>query len=517
MAFPTFISSLFIQTENVNTVTFIANQALITGFLQASQNVTIRVYVDNSPGYGHQSNTVNIICSLITMGFNQTIQLIYNEDTLPNEQPTIVKLSKLIPDLNPLNPIPVMLNGVPISFIALSVFNSQPQPLFNFGITGGYDSESENLAKKTNTTIFLKLQPYCWPAVNALYIRDAIEQSTVSVDLSQVSVLGDYVFTRQNYYLPIPDMTHADYIAFQNSDPTKVKPYSDIIVVCSGVNPKANLMPVYGIGDTNGKVVTLSNVPAECVLFNLIASIAYTQDYSNVVKLKKGAIMTVIATVTDLCYENLMDILTGKNNLYLQITDYAKAHKLAERVSIIEFNDPQFDKFLKEVSERPDKILIVKMNGLPVKPFNYIYSKSTLPCVFEGKGTASLVLNLPVPFFNLTSSQLAQKMVYPTINPIQNIRLVKEKETNPNPQALECNKTVYRLIEQFSITNNKFVSEGMKATAFYAIGQLIWKLNMTEDPINQYIASLPVYFHNQENDKLLQAMSYMLKCTKDLN
>lgn len=513
MPFPEFISSLFAAEESVNSNTFEQNQALLTRFLQAEENEIIRIYVADSSGYGHQANTVNIMYSLIAAGFNQNIQMIYDDgDTVPK---TIVKLAALIPGLNPNNPLPVQINeNVTVSFITTTAFGQAPQDQLAFGITGGYDSSGTNLALLTKTSIFLKLQPYCWNQVNSLYINKGagVENQTV-IDLSTVAVLGNFVFTRQNYYLPVPTMSEADYTQFETVAAAKVPPYKAILAASTGGDPKVNMMPVYGIGDIGGNIESLGiGVTPESILFNLIASVAYTQEYSDVAHLKKGAVIVVIATVTEPCYGRLNNLLEGLNDTVPELNEYISSEDLNNRVDIINYNADNFTEKLAQVSASNKKILVVKMNGLPGAPFNYMYAKSTLPCVFEGKGTASLVLNLPIPFFNLTSSNSNIKYVYPTL-PLQNIKLLKP-EVAACTEAKTCNTTAFRLKESFSTTNSLFKTKQLDGTIIYNAGQLIWKAYSEDDSINKYLISLSTYFHKLQNDKLMNALLYMLIYTK---
>lgn len=515
MSFPTFINTLFASGESVNTNTFAQNQTLLNSFLQNTENATIRVYVSASPGYGHQANTVNIMWSLIAAGFNQAFQVIY--DDAPTVPTTIQKLATFIPGLNPAAPAPVTINGVTISFVAESAFDPATAPLINFGFTGGYDSSATNLAKTTNTTLFLKLQPYTWPQVNALYIRDAADASTITVDLSGVDVLGRFIFTRLDYYLPLPQMTDTDYDNFTTSDPTKVAPYRAILAASEGGT--ANMMPVYGIGDVNGTIESLTGANPESILYNLIASVASNQDNAAApANLRRGAVIVVIATVSqDPSYNNLTALINGTNDTVPQLNTYtADTLGLADRVDIISFDDDQFATLLAGVQGDARKILVVKMNGLPSTAFNYMYYKSTLPCVYEGKGTASLVLNLPVPFFNLTSSTSNRKYVYPSI-PLPNVKLI-QPETAANAQAVYCNNSVaFRLKESSVTTNTKFGTGGFDATVINAASQFMRNAYTDGNATKVYLDSLSTFFHNQANDKLLQALFYMLQLSKDLN
>ena len=497
MAFLPFVQTILAQGETVNTNTFQQNKDLLSAFLQNVTNATIRVYVTATSGFGHMANTVNIMKRLIVLGFNQNMQVIY--DDAPTVPTTIQKLAILIPGLNPINPQPIVFNGINVSFITTAAFAVAPQPVVDFGITGGYDSNQVNLASITNTRVFLKLQPYQWRQENTLFLRNVTEGSTVRTNLADVDVLGGRQYAKKNYYLPIPAMTAADYVEFTASAPTKVAPYQAIIAACGGDDPAANMMPVYGIGDSGNDhtVEALYGIKPESILFNLIASIAYTQEFSDVDKLKKGAIIVVIATVSeDPCYINLNQALTGTVGAAPLLNAYATGADLATNVDVISFDDHNFDVLLQGVQENPFKILVVKMNGLPATPFNYLYNQSTLPSMFEGKGTASLALNIPIPFYYLNAGSI----IYPTL-PLN----------APNgADALYCNAEVKRLNDDFARINTLFSNGGFDATSIYSAGQFLWRLSEAEGNIPEYYTNLPAFYHQEQNDKLINALFYML-------
>lgn len=50
-----------------------------------------------------------------------------------------------------------------------------------------------------------------------------------------------------------------------------------------------------------------------------------------------------------------------------------------------------------------------KIKGLPRNILNHIFSLATLPCAFEGAGTASLVLNIGCPYLHLLSRDMRGK------------------------------------------------------------------------------------------------------------
>ena len=502
MSFSELIITLLPRVATSNGNTFNDGKAAVLTYLQNKTiNSIIRIYVPNSPNFGHQATTVNIMWRLIALGFNQSMEVVYdNGGQYPMDPSTIQKLALLIPGLNPNNPQPVTIDGVVISFIEQQTFTSQNLPkTLTFGITGGYDSDDDNLGKKFFTKSFLKLQPYGWSRFlskakppkwshpSVLYNID------VSVDLNNVDVFQD-TFNKFNYYMPIPQMSALDYDNFNNKDCLKATIYKYIIQDID--NHLINLMPIYGIADKNGQITAQCGGKPESVLFNLIAGVASAQK-SHIRSLEKGTVLVNIANVTSQPYRNLRTMLNGETTGMPQLNEYASNNELKARVKIVNYNDSNFYTYMQEVENNPDKILLVNINGLPQYAFNYMYYRSTLPCVFEGKGTAGMILNLGLPYLHFNQNS----QVYPTLPLTSKLS---------NADAIYCDEVASSLLNDFSTTQNLIRDGFFYKSSINKTGNFIEANATANHPLRAYFAQLGTFFHNEENDKLLNALGSML-------
>lgn len=418
MSFSSIVKSLLGSSATANSGTFATCKARLLTTLQSASLSTIRLFVAKANGLGHQATTVNIIWRLTALGFNQNVQIIFEGANVVTDE-TYKKLVILIPGLAACaGPLPsdntLTINGVTLTFICLTDFTARYSgsgQKIAFGITGGYDTQATDMGVLINTTYFLKLQPYCWLQPNILYTRAGTASASTTVNLSTLAVLGKLAFTRQNYIQAIQAL---DATGLNQITPAEKKAtYSSILAACNPSSPQwANMLPVYGIEPdaVSGEVKTLPGVKPEDILFNLIAAIAYAQDNSMVANLKKGVIIPIIATIPDTNYTALKDAVWSTSD-YTNINTYAQANNFVTRVIIVSYDNLNLPGYLTEIQTNAKMILLIKMNGLPVQAFNNMYVKSTLPGMFEGKGTASYMLNSSLPFFNLTPLA-AQRYIY---------------------------------------------------------------------------------------------------------
>ena len=506
MSFPSIVKSLLGAAATANAGTFATCKARLLTSLQSASFTTIRLFVAKANGLGHQATTVNMIWRLTALGFNQNIQIIFEGANVVTDE-TYKKLVILIPGLAACaGPLPsnntLTINGVTLTFICLADFTahySAPGQKIAFGITGGYDTQATDMAVHTNTTYFLKLQPYCWLQPNILYSRVGAAAASTTVNLGTLAVLGKLAFTRQNYIQAIQAL---DANGLNLVTPVEKRTaYSGILAACNPLSPQwANMLPVYGIEPdaVSGEVKTLPGVKPEDILFNLIASIAYAQDNSVVANLKKGVIVPVIATIPDANYAALKDAVWSTSD-YTNINTYARANSFVTRVTIISYDHINLQTYLTQVQTDPTMILLIKMNGLPVQAFNNMYIKSTLPGMFEGKGTASYMLNSNLPFFNLTPLA-TQRYIYPSL-PLA------------GPASLmsgTCTKASFNFNTNLATTNNAIGT--VANTSFYALFSFLQNIYNTP-AYTAYFTEIQTYFHDEQNDKLLGALFYLLSAS----
>lgn len=531
------ITALISNVSNIYTDDYPQQQAAISTFLQDAKNNTIRVFVTDSPGMGHQSNTVLIISRLIQLGFNHNYDVVYAVGDAGNL--TANKLSQLIPGFVPNadgSPVNVALNAnTTASMIPLPYFKAQAAdyPLLNFGFTGGFDSNATNLANKpnpndpnakgVNVNLFLKLQPYQW----AKGAQDnTIQQQGLPAraNILNVAALGGPTYgKKRGYFINAPAAPAQD--SFTAPNQNKYTPYQKIIAACTNAENPINLLPVYGIGGNDATGVTNANpeILSQNVLFDLITAVRYTQRFSTLANLQRGAIIVNIADIPAASYTALNTLLSGAAadlpNLNALVTQLPaiQGDITANHVEVINYDDGDLDAKIAALqgADGANKILVIKMGGLPIRAFDYMYACSSLPSLLEGKATANLVLNLNKPYLNLLKDA---SIVYPTL-PLS---------APDGPTATRCNSAVSGFKNSAETINTSlgdaFVlnppSAGLLATPIYTIASLTidsYKTADADGSLKPYFTNLYNFFQNQQQDKLFLGLLYFLSFVNNLD
>ncbi len=523
------IKTLVADVANIFESNAAQQQQIISDFLSNTENQIIRVYVTDTSGMGHQSNTVMIMYRLIQLGFNHNFEVVYAEGGTGND--TASKLVNLIPGYAPdgNNPVNVTISTNPTvvaSIIPLTYFkaNSGKYPTQNFGITGGFDSNKTNLANAptdtlpgVNVNFFLKLQPYQWAngiQENAIQL---IGQNSPYTVLNAATLGGASYAKKRGYFINPPQKpTEA---AFTGANAAKYASYSAIINAAASTDKPINLLPVYGIGGSEPSGVTEAspNILSQNVLFDLITAVRYSQRFGSGNQ-QRGAIIVNIANIPDTAYDALNVLLTGNapnlatvNQMVTQLPAI-QGDLATNSVEIVSYSDPLLNEKIAIVNGTggANKILVVKMGGIPVSAFNYMYSLSKLPCVLEGKATANMVLNLNLPYLNILKDA---KVVYPTL-PLTDADCQQAKDCNSVSDSFKVTpETMNTKMEEnpFSLDPP---SDGFKTTPAYIIGNYISRVYNTTDALNTYFSDLQVFFQNQQQDKLYLGLLYFINYIK---
>ncbi len=501
MPFIQFIKNLLVAVDDVFAGHFQQKLTLIRNFLSDPQeNAIIRLYIPAVSGVGHQATSVNILYRLIALGFQQTVQIIYDN----SDDATAGKLKRLIPGFNPATNAPVTIGGATLNFFTLVYFNGNAGqfPEVGFGFTGGYDTDSVNMADKMNVTFFLKLQPFEWPKQNAVQ-RKGTARNTWPL-LEQQQALGNQTYIKRGYYLPAPQLTAQDLVDLNNAFPGKQQPYSDVLAVTTGGQANVNLLPVYGIGDNAefpGFVEADPSIRPESVLLNLICAVAERQQTSNVQRLRRSAIIVVVATISAGPYDNLASYLSGNANGLNSLNIYINAQQIQQRVSVLDYNAGTLQQAINALPNIPNHILVIKMSSLTIATFNYLYACSSLPCVFEGKGTANLVMNLNTPYLNVIKS----RTIYPTL-PLN---------AQQSPESVTATRRAKAMNTAAGVLNDALAGQ-VQVNSITEVSQQIEDSYTANHAMEQYFAALYAFFHNEEEDKLILGLLFFLGYVKTL-
>ncbi|MDI1255427.1 MAG: hypothetical protein PSV16_04940 [Flavobacterium sp.] len=449
----------------------------------------VRCFVTNTNGFGHQVSTVNMMKSLIAYGYNQQIQLVY-DDTGSPDMPTLQKLKILIPQLI-LNgtqpPANITVNGCTVSFVP---YSAPPKNAIDFGFTGGYD-DAANLATNLAAKYFLVLQPFQWPKSN--YIA---RNGGTNFSLDNMPNI-DPAFRQRAFYAPDPTLSDAEWDLYLDQSAAPIESanliYSFAAQTVQGEQP-INLCGAYGMTNIHNGITTLATTP-EDLLFNLTCGIIKHIDDTGDTK---PTVIVVLASVTPESYTKLGNYFQGND---FENNQYARTFLTTHKVMPVVGNNPRItvmpdgsntNALLTAIDGmKAGQVLIVGLPGLPPDVFNQMMYASTLPVVFEGKNTANQAVNFPSSFFWLSKGDGdAVTVVYPTLL----------------SAARGITATHYQ-----KITNTMKNSPDMW-TALNLPGNILGDFitNTIATKGNNYFSELSDYYHLQLNDKLFKAMQVFL-------
>jgi len=253
-----FISNIIGTSPKVWTTTTATAVTQIQARMAAAPEV--RIFVDNSINFGHQSGSVLLMKRLIDyfgfQGVGKTATMAYPEERADE---TLRKLALLLPGLNPADPQNIMYNGVTVRFMTVeALFGNAAIGQINYGFTAGADPaggrDAPNwFAINFKVNLFLQLQTYQRPGVQ-LVQNGGANRAIPAYDLTTVTALGlgfNYRawYTPEEYWTP----TVADWIYYTTSDEISASSrYHALLIqaLLEFMNDNADalrLMPVYGI------------------------------------------------------------------------------------------------------------------------------------------------------------------------------------------------------------------------------------------------------------------------------
>lgn len=253
-----FISNIIGTSPKVWTTTTATAVAQIQARMAAATEV--RIFVDNSINFGHQSGSVLLMKRLIDyFGFHgegKTATMAYPAERADE---TLRKLALLLPGLNPADPQNIIYNGVTVRFMTVeALFGNAAIGQVNYGFTAGADPaggrDAPNwFAINLKVNLFLQLQTYQRPGVQ-LVQNGGDNRETPAYDLTTVTALGlgfNYRawYTPEEYWTPTAD----DWIYYTTSDEiSATNRYHALLIQAliefmNGNADALRLMPVYGI------------------------------------------------------------------------------------------------------------------------------------------------------------------------------------------------------------------------------------------------------------------------------
>ncbi|WP_396448152.1 LysM peptidoglycan-binding domain-containing protein [Actinomadura sp.] len=375
--------------------------ALDTELLKFFKDETPRFYVAAGAAFGHQASTVLLLKKFVARKLVTKAELVY-----PNKE-ILEKLRTLLPEIQPgESGFRLTVSGGTAEITLVEKTGEPPGKVTKLAITGGFDhtsGEVEKLAGELNADMLLVLQPYGWeeeggkPGASVAYFPKAPDRPLV--DLSEkITHLAARLYGRPEIALTEKQWTELAAL------PGKEQVVEAAKAVLDGVRDGRLFCPVYGISNV-GEGSAKNGLAPGGILFNLAGTARVLQEGSQD-KFRKGTVILVLANIKDASWKLLESWVAGKNlgsspaSVRLFAEKYlcpgGDCKVLVER----QLNDA--GGIAKKIAAlKDDEVLILNLQSLPQAVFDLLYAEATLPSVFEGAGTAGLVIPLGKPYFRL--------------------------------------------------------------------------------------------------------------------
>ena len=388
----------------------LATQAQITTYLGTQQH--IRVYIPASLSRGHQTTTCLIIRRLIEIGYTNAFEVIYVDNN--NNADTI---KTLLPELNitldPANQQQIQAGNYQSAALGNCVFTftdttaGPPANTCQLGISGGVDDTQTNPKPICNVDYFLMLQPFQWNAANNMYVTRANTPATPNpIDLSKEKLLDDLKFTGCTCYSM--DTTAITWVV---AAPEVAKMPAAAQPAINGIQNNCigyvnyHLLPVYGLAQqanpatSQGVLSNWPNLTQMSAFANLVLGVLTGQAAS---PLNRATVIMTMDRFSPTWNADLLEQLPEPYHARIKFFPDTTAAVPAA------WNDTMI------TTLNANEILIVNFPGIPSPLFNYFYLNSSLPPIFEGKGTMPVMLNSGRPYLQLSK----QATGFDTVRPV---------------------------------------------------------------------------------------------------
>jgi hypothetical protein len=373
----------------------------------------------------------------------------------------------------------------------------------NIVVTGGWDIEEEEKQvalgawKDFKARNFLILQPLKWwsaPNLVGLAGQEAL------IDLAAAEELGtDY--WDSVYYVSRLQPTPAEEEWFRTRDPQRYSCVKAMLTRCTAPTPSIQMCPIYfSPGWTRAAGYD--------ILLNLIASIIQ-RNKSLAPQQKTPTVIAVMAPLTAKVdyWQSLELLLNWQNERYPLRYKYLRQEGLFDafqKVRLLkpsEFNEETSAQVLAEVGQ--DGVIMVALERVPNIIYNWLYASANLPGIFEGHGTASMILNLGKPYFRLRSAYEIDPDLYPLPAP-EGIDGLTPQEFSA--YCNQCSNLLEANVEEWE----QRLQNGEEAPA-QALATFISRTADQNDPLSKAFRLQKEAYHSPLNDKLVQALVHVLR------
>jgi hypothetical protein len=491
----------------------------VRDFLSAQKS--IRVYIPNTPAFGHQSNSVLAIRRLIELGIAPApddikIEVIFEDTQRPHETlNNLQKLLILLPEANKNAPlVKFSIGGVFLILKAQTATPPSGDPV-HFGMTGGQDKPFDNLADLCNTNVFLRLQPYAWAdSVNGIWLK----ANPKFDDLNANKTLGNVKLAP--YYEADPVIDEVQWSLLENRVPAAVFNAVKLVVPKLTANV-FNMMPVYGINEIGGEIPPLKGSCQSQIMFNVISGIRTVQSGA-LPKVKRGTLIVMISRFSPAEKLKLENLIAGTDpgEVHPRLSAYA-TETLSGHVEFIAADSADLSTRLDWLGTAPaaQHVLVLELGALTPGFFRYFYYMATLPSLFEGQNTLMSAMNIGKPFVRL-NNKIGGASSYPlpglsgAVSPaMRACQQITLSLVTTSPLAWEyilSNSAVEGETKDLIADIFTDEIEGLDRLPRNLFSVFIQNALQDGQDLKTYFDGLKTYSHKEINDKLLSNLYYLI-------
>lgn len=518
----------------------------------------LRYFVYNAKGFGNQANTVNLMKRMLQLGFTNNIELIY--DTTGTEEMTVMeKLAVLLPGLDPEKPQGYPLGpDTKINFFPYSENGKRTVkglvgevPLC---INGGSEMKKEadpNLAEVFKVDFYLQVQPYMWEVVNRVDNPRSLllaKGADAPIILPQQKSLQEHLYTYRAFAMappPVPNWAKLLEIPANLTNQNSIA-VAKIISEAATAN-KITMAPTYGLYDKpfgNPVTGTATNIAFQYISATAVAQARDTLGQTPVVIMVLSKLMETtwqrIASFYPLAGEKPVkptpppsesegsDGESGGEDDFgfgylseeeefdetlFNVQAWCYAQGLVRpnveadkegRIHIARTMEPKALETLLAKLTKND-ILVIGAPLMPQDAFNYLYAIAGIPSLFEGQGTANLALNLDKPFFKLNTQKIKS---YPSAFGNGS----ELRATVISAKAAQLEALTYNNLQ---LGYYDFSGGSKKGDLVLSLAEVIGQMTRGTDGFGEYFAEIQQFYGTSANDKLLQALVFLVTTQVD--
>ncbi|MFS8181258.1 LysM peptidoglycan-binding domain-containing protein [Pseudovibrio denitrificans] len=497
----------------------------LTGLLTGKK---LRYFAWQDERSGSVANTINMLRSMISLGFQVDVELIYN-----SAQKTLLQeLAELLPGFDPAARAPYTLNGITITFFAYEettvgeITHRQVRGLSGkmpLCLCGGGDIpniDNTSIATAVKCDYFVLLQPYLWTAGNSTNNSKIILPGLKrSINLDDQLVLQGDQFAYRSFKQDLS--AKPNWTALQKIPNANKKALSAAQNITNAIGKSAQssieFFPVASLPSSSRDKTSLVG-SAEGIAFELIAAATLLQKQKAFSK--KPVVIAILDDLSSSTWQTLehyfpekkasnQSTTSNSDELTKNVSTYCKAQQLFRNTSGSgtgiylkkDLSGATGKAFLSKL--KPGSTVVTTLQGLPPEAINHLYAVATLPGVLQGNKTSNLAVNLGKPFFKLTDF---------TVNPYPS--------TFGNGSGKAASSTTPTTAALLDISKNQIAlglsafQEGFKASMppnelAQSISEITTQVRSGKGEYFEYYNGLKQYFTAPQNDKLLQALGFL--------